>query len=177
MPSKKKSLIIVHTGDGKGKTTAAMGMVFRMVAHGWRAAVIQFIKSSDKYRYGEQILAEQMPLLDVFTLGKGFTWTNDEETNRRSVLSAWEKSKEAILSGKYHMVVLDEINNVIDYGFLEEESVLALLDQKPKHVHLVLTGRNAKASIIEKADLVTEMQCVKHPYKEQGIVAQKGIEW
>ena len=177
MPSKKKSLIIVYTGDGKGKTTAAMGMVFRCVAHGYKSAVVQFIKSDEGFKYGEQILAEQLPLLDIFTLGAGFTWKNDQETNQKAALEAWDKAKEVVLSGEYRMVVLDEVNYAIHHGYISELEVLKLFNRKPKEVHLVLTGRNARETIIEQADLVTEMKCLKHPYKEQGINGQKGIEW
>ncbi len=174
---KDKSLIMVHTGEGKGKTTAAMGMVFRTVAHGWPAAIVQFMKSKDDFKYGEQKLAQQFDNLDIFTMGAGFTWNTDNpELDIQTTLETWQKAKECVFSGKYRLVLLDEINYVIDFKFLAEQEVLEMLNNKPAGLHLILTGRNATPAIIEKADLVTEMVNIKHPY-EKGIMAQKGIEW
>lgn len=174
---KSKKLIVVHTGNGKGKTSAAMGMAFRTVAHGGKVAVIQFLKSKEDYKYGEQKLAEQLDNFDIFTMGAGFTWdVNDRETDIRTTRETWEKCKETVLSGEYSLVIWDEINYVIDYDYLDVQEVLEFLEQRPQ-VHIVLTGRNAKESVIEIADLVTEMKCIKHPYREQNIRAQKGIEW
>ncbi len=173
---KTKKLIIVHTGEGKGKTTAALGMVMRTLAHGWHAAIVQFIKSAEDYKYGEAKLAEQMEQLDIFTMGDGFTWNNpDKEKNIRTALETWEKCKEVTLSGKYRLVVWDEINYAIHYGFLDEQLVLDFLQQS-LDLHIVMTGRYAKPSIMEIADLVTEMTNVKHPY-QAGIKAQKGVDW
>ena len=172
-----KSLIIVHTGDGKGKTTAAMGMVFRSVAHGHKVAIVQFIKNADDFKYGEQKLAKQFDNLDIFTMGAGFTWdTENKELDIKTTLQTWEKAKELVYSGEYRMVLLDEINYVISYGYLDEKLVLELLENKPARMHLVLTGRGATEAIIARADLVTEMKNIKHPF-EKGILAQKGIEW
>ena len=174
---KNKSLIIVNTGNGKGKTTAAMGIVFRMIAHGRKVAVVQFIKNQSDFKYGEHKLAQKFDNLEVFTMGAGFTWnTQNRDLDIQTTLQTFEKAKELILSEKYDLVVLDEVNYVVDFGFLPEENLIELLSQKPKKLHLILTGRNATMKVIEKADLVTEMQNIKHPF-EKGILAQKGIEW
>ena len=174
---KDKSLIIVHTGDGKGKTTAAFGMVMRMVGHGWPAAIVQFMKSSE-FKYAEVKLAEKLENLDVFTLGAGFTWdTQNIEVDKQTARNAWEKAKELMDSGKYRLVLLDEINYVLDYNFLEEKLVLDYLKNKPPQLHIVLTGRNASPALIECAQLVTEMKKIKHPYEDIALLAQKGIEW
>lgn len=175
---KDKSLIIVFTGDGKGKTSAALMMAFRTVAHGWKAAVVQFMKSPKDFHYGEQMLSEKLPGLDFFMMGAGFTWnTNDRELDIRTTLETWEKCKSCVMSGDYRLVVWDEINYVIDYGFLPLADVLEFLKKKPPKVHICLTGRNAKPELIEMANLVTEMKDVKHPYRLEGIIAQKGIEY
>ena len=175
---KNKFLTIIHTGDGKGKTTAALGMLMRMIAHGWRVAMVQFMKNPDTFKYAENKLNDQLDNLDVFTMGAGFTWdTKDQELDIQTTLQTWDKAKEIMLSGQYRMVVLDEINYVIDYEFLEEKSVINFLQKRPKNFHLVLTGRNASQRLIRMADLVTEMKNIKHPYQEKNILAQKGIEW
>ncbi|MBI4178243.1 cob(I)yrinic acid a,c-diamide adenosyltransferase [bacterium] len=175
---KDKALVIVFTGNGKGKTSAALLMAFRTVAHGWKAAVVQFLKSPKDFRYGEQIIAEKLEGLDFFMMGAGFTWnTNNRELDIQTTLSTWEKCKECVLSGKYRLVVWDEINYVIDYGFLPLDAVLEFLKNKPPKVHIVLTGRNAKPELIDRANLVTEMKEIKHPYKLEGIIAQKGVEY
>ncbi len=177
MSRKSKALIIVHTGDGKGKTTAAMGIALRMLAHGSKVALVQFMKSPSDYKYGEQKISKVIPDLDVFTMGAGFTWdTKNRDLDIKTSLETWEKCKEVCRSGKYELVIWDEINYVIDFGFLDEKEILAFLDKKPLP-HIILTGRNASSKIIKAADLVTEMANIKHPYKDQGIKAQKGIEW
>jgi len=174
---KSKKLILVHTGEGKGKTTAAMGIAMRTIAHGGKVALVQFMKSAKDYKYGEQKLAKQLENLDVFTMGAGFTWnTKDRDLDIRTTLETWEKCKEAVTSGTYQLVIWDEINYVINYEFLKEEEVLEFLNQEHP-IHIILTGRNATPDIMARADLVTEMKCIKHPYKEQGVKAQKGIEW
>lgn len=175
---KDKSLVIVFTGNGKGKTSAALLMAFRTVAHGWKAAVVQFLKSPKDFRYGEQMIAEKLPGLDFFMMGAGFTWnTNNRDLDIQTTLDTWEKCKECVRSGQYRLVIWDEINYVIDYGFLPLQPVLDFLRSKPPNVHIVLTGRNAKPELIELANLVTEMKEIKHPYKLEGIIAQKGIEY
>ncbi len=173
-----KYLTIVHTGDGKGKTTAAFGLVMRIIMHGWNALIVQFMKNPKEFQYAEHKWADQMENLDIFSIGAGFTWnTMNRDLDIRTTLETWEKAKEFMSSGKYKLVVLDEINYVMDYKFLDEKEVVKFLKKKPPKLHLVLTGRNAPASIIQLADLVTEMKKIKHPYEEKGILAQKGVEW
>lgn len=175
--SKKKGLIIVHTGDGKGKTTAALGIAFRAAGNNMRVAIIQFIKG--KWKYGELESAKQLKTpIEIHSMGEGFTWdTQNRARDIEMTQKAWALCKEKMLSGKYDVVVFDEINYVIDYDYLNLNEVLSALKQKPEMVHVILTGRNAKSELIQLADLVTEMREVKHPFKEQNILAQKGIEF
>lgn len=174
---KKKGLIIVHTGDGKGKTSAALGVAFRAAGHGMKVAVIQFIKG--KWKYGELEACRQLQNpIEIYQMGEGFTWdTKNRDRDVEMVQKAWQLCKEKLLSGKYNVVVFDEINYVIDYNYLSLNDVLEALERKPKMVHVILTGRNAKPELIDLADLVTEMREVKHPFKDQGILAQRGIEF
>lgn len=175
--SKKKGLIIVHTGNGKGKTTAALGIAFRAAGNGMRVAIIQFIKG--KWKYGELAAAKEIKHpIEIDAMGEGFTWdTKNRERDVEMTNKAWELCKKKMLSGTYDVVVFDEINYVIDYDYLNLKEVLAALKQKPEMVHVILTGRNAKPELIELADLVTEMRELKHPFKNQGILAQRGIEF
>lgn len=175
--AKKKGLIIVHTGDGKGKTTAALGIAFRAAGNGMRVAVVQFIKGN--WKYGELESAKQLKTpIEIYQMGEGFTWdTKNRERDIEMTKKAWTLCKEKMLSGKYEVVIFDEINYVIDYDYLSLSEVLSALKQKPEMVHVVLTGRNAKPELIAVADLVTEMREIKHPFKEQGILAQRGIEF
>lgn len=175
--SKKKGLIIIHTGDGKGKTTAALGVAFRAAGNDMRVSIIQFIKG--KWKYGELESARQLKTpIEIFPMGEGFTWdTKNRERDIEMTRKAWELCKEKMFSGTYDLVVLDEINYVIDYNYLNLNEVLEALQKKPEMVHVILTGRNAKPELIAMADLVTEMRDVKHPFKEQGILAQRGIEF
>lgn len=172
---KRKGLVIVHTGNGKGKTTAAMGTALRAVGAGLKVCMLQFIKGA--WRYGELEAAKLLPGFEILPMGKGFTWdTKNPEEDRRTALVAWEECKRRALSGDYQLVIFDEINYVIDYGFIPVSDVLAFLKSKPEMLHVILTGRNAHPDVIDAADLVTEMKEIKHPFK-QGIVAQKGIEF
>lgn len=175
--SKKKGLIIVHTGDGKGKTSAALGIAFRAAGHGLRVAMIQFIKG--KWKYGELASAVQVKTpIEIHMMGEGFTWdTKDRARDIEKTEQAWNLCQEKLMSSRYHVVIFDEINYVIDYDYLNVASVIETLKRKPEMVHVILTGRNAKPELIEIADLVTEMREVKHPFKDQGILAQKGIEF
>ena len=175
--AKKKGLIIVHTGDGKGKTTAALGMAFRAAGTGMRVAIVQFIKG--KWKYGELEAARQLKTpIEIYPMGEGFTWdTQNRDRDIEITRKAWALCKEKMLSGRYGIVVFDEINYVIDYDYLNAAEVVQALKQRPSQVHVVLTGRNAKPELIEAADLVTEMREIKHPFKEQGILAQRGIEY
>jgi cob(I)alamin adenosyltransferase len=175
---KKKGLIIVHTGPGKGKTTAALGLAFRAVGSGLRVLMVQFIKGS--WHYGE-LDAAKMLGEDKFTIrpmGRGFVKLGGEidPADKKAAEEAWAFAREKIFAGEYDMIILDEINYAISYGLVPVEPVVEALKKKPEGVHVVLTGRNAPAAIVELADLVTEMREVKHPY-QKGIDAQRGIEY
>jgi len=176
-PKKRKGLIIVNTGEGKGKSTAAYGLALRAAGNKMKVFILQFMKG--QWKTGERKAVENLsPWIEFVALGDGFTWdTNNPEQDRRTASKAWDIVKPRILSGEYQMVILDEINYVLDYGFLDEKEVLETLKNKPDSVHVICTGRNASKELIELADLVTEMKCLKHPFGEQGIPAQKGIEF
>jgi cob(I)alamin adenosyltransferase len=172
----QKGLIMVHTGTGKGKTTAALGTAFRALGYGWKILMIQFIKGN--WHYGELDAAKKFgDQLQILPMGEGFTWdTKNPERDRQKAHEAWEFGVKEALSGKYRMVIFDEINYVIHYQYLEVEKVVDFLKAKPPTLHVFLTGRDADEKIIEIADLVTEMREIKHPFKK-GIKAQKGIEF
>ncbi|MFQ6057823.1 MAG: cob(I)yrinic acid a,c-diamide adenosyltransferase [Anaerolineae bacterium] len=176
---KRKGLIIVYTGQGKGKTTAALGTALRACGHGWKVLMIQFIKGTG--RYGELEAAKRLaPNFEIIRAGKGFYRIMGdrlpEEVHPRAAEAGLALSRDRISSGQYDLIILDEINVAVHEGLIPVEEVLALLDAKPEALHLILTGRNAHPQIIERADLVTEMREVKHPYA-QGIPAQQGIEY
>ncbi len=173
---RKKGLILVYTGPGKGKTTAALGLAFRALGAGMKVLMIQFMKGS--WKYGELESAKQFPeRFTILQMGEGFTWeTKDRSRDVALSEQTWRFSKEAILSGKYDVVILDEINYVLGYGFLKKREVIDFIKQKPAPLHLVLTGRNAPKELVAVADLVTEMKEVKHPFRK-GIVAQRGIDF
>jgi len=173
----KKGLIIIHTGDGKGKTTAALGLAIRAWGNGLRILVLQFIKGG--WKYGELKTMEQLaPRLKVKQCGEGFTQRNEEDKEKHRVAAqqALKEAESEICSDHWEMIILDEINYAVKFNLIKEAEVLHLLEIKPEKLHLVLTGRDALPTIIQKADLVTEMKEVKHPYKK-GIKAQKGIEF
>lgn len=173
-----KGLLIVHTGAGKGKTSAALGMVFRHVGHGMPVGVVQFIKSA-AWDTGEARLLARFPeLVTLHIMGEGFTWeTQDRARDIAAAKAAWERAKELIRDPRYRLVLLDELNIVLRYDYLSVDEVVAFLrDEKPADKHVVVTGRNAAPALIEAADLVTEMTLVKHPFR-QGVKAQKGIEF
>jgi len=176
-PRKRKGLVIVHTGDGKGKSTAAFGLVLRAIGNNMKVFVFQFMKG--QWKSGDKkVLQGLEPQVEIDSLGDGFTWdTNNRDQDIRTATKAWAIAREKLMSGYYQMVVLDEINYVLDYGFLKEEEVLKVLKEKPPGVHVVCTGRNASKDLIDLADLVTEMRSIKHPFKDQKIPAQKGIEF
>jgi cob(I)alamin adenosyltransferase len=173
-----RGLIIVNTGPGKGKTTAAMGTALRAVGNGMKVLMLQFLKGSWHYgeldavkAFGDNFVMKQM--------GRGFVKVGGAETDPedvRMVEAAWQEAHEAIMSGRWDLVVLDEINYAITYGMLDPSKVVETLKQKPDRVHVILTGRNAHPTIIELADTVTEMKQVKHAY-EKGVMAQRGIEY
>lgn len=174
---RKKGLIIVHTGPGKGKTTAALGLAFRAVGSGLKVLMVQFIKGS--WHYGELDAAAAFGERFVIRpMGRGFVKLGGElnPKDKRAAEEAWSFAREKIFSGEYDMIVLDEINYALNYGLLPLEPVVDALKQKPEMVHVILTGRNAPSSIVELADLVTEMREIKHPY-QKGIEAQRGIEY
>ncbi len=176
--TEEKGLVIVHTGKGKGKSSAAFGMIFRSIAHGMPCAVVQFIKGG--METGERTLITQhfSDLCEFHTMGEGFTWeTQDRTRDMEMAQAAWAKAKELILRPGMRMVLLDEINIALRYDYVDVEEVVAwLAANKPEMVHVVLTGRNAKEPLIEAADLVTEMELVKHPFRA-GIKAQAGVEF
>ncbi len=175
--TQEKGLIIVHTGNGKGKTTAALGMVLRSLGHGYKVAIIQFIKGA--WEPAEKAVLEKWQgQLQFHAMGEGFTWeTQDRERDTEKAIAAWEKALEYIIDPEYRLVLLDEVNIALKLGYLDVATVIAGLEQKPADSHVILTGRGAPPELIEKADLVTEMTLVKHPFKEQGIKAQPGIEF
>jgi cob(I)alamin adenosyltransferase len=173
----EKGLLIVHTGKGKGKSTAAFGMVFRMLGHGEKVAIVQFVKG--KWQTGERVALEKFgDLVSINTMGEGFTWeTQDRQRDLAAARAAWERAKAIVKAGEYRLVLLDELNIVLRYDYLPIDEVVAFLrDEKPAHVHVVVTGRNAKDELIEAADLVTEMEMLKHPFRS-GVKAQIGIEF
>jgi len=175
----KDGLVIVYTGNGKGKTTAALGMALRAVGHNYKVCMIQFIKGS--WHYGEMSSSKKLePEFELIAVGKGFVGIIDDTSphseHEKSAREALRISKEKILSKKFDIVILDEINYAIDLSLVELNQVLDLIKSKPSNVTLVLTGNHAKDEIIQSADLVTEMKEIKHPFKS-GIKAKKGIDF
>jgi cob(I)alamin adenosyltransferase len=168
-------LLLVYTGDGKGKTTAALGLAFRALGRGLRVAVVQFIKG--KWKTGERQFAEGLPNLTFLVMGKGFTWESDDlSRDRAAAQAAWAESARLIASGEEAVVILDELTYVLNYGFVPIAEVLAALRGRPPSVHVVITGRNAPQELLDAADLVTEMRNVKHPFT-QGRKAQIGVDF
>ncbi|NER32612.1 MAG: cob(I)yrinic acid a,c-diamide adenosyltransferase [Oscillatoria sp. SIO1A7] len=175
--SKEKGLIIVNTGNGKGKTTAALGMVLRSLGHGYRVAIVQFIKGAWEPAEKE-VLSRWETQLEFRAMGEGFTWeTQDRQRDTEKAHEAWSVALSFLGNPEFKLVLLDEINVAIKLGYLSVEEVLAGLEQKPADSHIILTGRGAPAALIERADLVTEMKLIKHPLREQQIKAQAGIEF
>ena len=178
MPDVHRGLIIVNTGPGKGKTTAAMGTALRAVGNGMKVLMLQFLKGSWHYgeldavkAFGDKFIMKQM--------GRGFVKVGGPETDPediRLVEEAWQEAQQAINSGQWDLVILDEINYAISYGMLDPAKVVETLKRKPEQMHVILTGRNAHPTIVELADTVTEMKQVKHAY-EKGVMAQRGIEY
>ncbi|NEP07217.1 MULTISPECIES: cob(I)yrinic acid a,c-diamide adenosyltransferase [Okeania] len=173
----EKGLVIVNTGNGKGKTTAALGMVMRSLGHGYRVAIVQFIKGAWEpaekavfTKWGEQI--------SFHALGEGFTWeTQDRDRDIQKVYEAWNLALSYIRNPEFKLVLLDEVNVSLKLGYLKLEDLLTGLEEKPEDSHVILTGRGAPPELIERADLVTEMKMIKHPFREQGVRAQPGIEY
>ena len=172
----ERGLVMVHTGAGKGKTTAAFGMVLRCIGHGLKVGVVQFVKS-DADTAEHRALAAFGEGVTFRVMGEGFTWeTQDRERDAAAAERAWEVARAMISDADYHMVVLDEINVVLRHGHLSVAEVVAALDQRPAATHVVITGRGAPPELIERADLVTEMKLLKHPF-QGGVKAQPGVEF
>ena len=177
----EKGLLIVHTGKGKGKSTAAFGLVVRAIGNGMKVGVVQYVKG--KWQTGERgVLEKFSEQVEIRTMGEGFTWeTQDRARDIGAARNAWDVSRQMIEASrgddpKYDMVLLDELNIVLRYGYLDLAEVVEFLSGKPEKLHVIVTGRNAKPELIEAADLVTEMTMVKHPFRA-GVKAQKGIEF
>lgn len=174
--NKKNSLLLLFTGNGKGKTTSALGLAFRAMGHGFPVCMIQFIKGS--WRYGELEAAKFFPsLFEIHVMGRGFTWQSDDLDKDIAVArEAWAFAEKTIREAKCRLLILDELTYLLAYGMLEEQAVLAALASRPETMHIVVTGRAATPGLIAAADLVTEMLDIKHPYAN-GVMAQQGIEF
>ncbi|MEN8934118.1 cob(I)yrinic acid a,c-diamide adenosyltransferase [Planktotalea arctica] len=174
----EKGLIVIHTGKGKGKSSAAFGMIFRHIAHDMQCAVVQFIKGGMSTGERDLILGKFSDICSFHTMGEGFTWeTQDRDRDTEMAQAAWEKAKELIRDESNKMVLLDEINIALRYDYIDVNDVVTfLVEEKPPMTHVVMTGRNAKDDLIEIADLVTEMELVKHPFRS-GVKAQIGVEF
>nr|WP_310619631.1 cob(I)yrinic acid a,c-diamide adenosyltransferase [Pseudovibrio sp. M1P-2-3] len=173
----EKGLLIVHTGKGKGKSTAGFGMIFRSLGHGHKVAVVQFVKG--RIETGERMALEKFEdQVTIKRMGEGFTWeTQDRQRDIAAARAAWDSAKELITGGEHRLVLLDELNIVLRYDYLPIEEVVEFFkNEKPNDVHVVVTGRNAKDELIEVADLVTEMGQIKHPFRS-GVKPQEGIEF
>jgi cob(I)alamin adenosyltransferase len=167
--------VIINTGEGKGKTTAAFGTAVRAAGHGQKVAIVQFIKGS--WKYGELAALKGNANIEITRIGSGFTWeAGDPEVPRALARQAWEVARERVFSDRYDLVVLDELNYALTEGYVSVGEVLALLAEKPGRLSLIITGRNAPQELIDAADTVTEMRCVKHAFAE-GAPAKKGIEY
>jgi cob(I)alamin adenosyltransferase len=169
------SLVIVNTGNGKGKTTAAMGTVLRAVSRGWRVSVIQFIKSGS-WRVGEEDVARGLGV-DWVSLGEGFSWDSDDlDRDRQAAVAAWDEARGRIGSGEYDVVVLDEVTYPMTWGWISTTDVTRAIRERPQHVNVIATGRQAPPELVEVADTVTDMTNVKHAY-DAGIAARRGIDF
>ena len=180
-PSKRRraarapSLVLVNTGDGKGKTTAAMGTVLRAVARGWKVCVVQFIKSG-RWRAGEQQVAVQLGV-DWWTIGDGFSWESEDlERSAELARAAWAAAREKISSGDYDLVVLDEVTYPMNWGWINGDGVVRTIRDRPAHVNVIATGRDAPQALVEVADTVTEMRKLRHAY-DSGVGARRGIDY
>lgn len=173
----EKGLVIVHTGPGKGKTSAALGMAVRAIGHGMKVGVVQFVKGA--MATGEKAVFDRFPdLIEFKPMGEGFTWdTQDRSRDIAVARTAWDEVKRMIADPSYAMVIADELNIVLRYDYLPVGEVLEAIEGKPHMTHLIITGRNAPQELIDAADLVTEMTQVKHPFREQNVKAQRGIEF
>lgn len=175
MADRKRGLIMVNTGNGKGKTTAAFGVIARASGYGLRCGIIQFIKSNRST--GEYKFAARDVNIEIHTMGRGFTWNSEDlEKDKDTARAAWHKASEMIDSGNFDIILLDEITYAINYKFLEIEPILQKLKQRPPTLHIIITGRDCPGPIMDLADQVTEMVNVKHPF-DQGELAQRGIDY
>ncbi|MGD9705039.1 MAG: cob(I)yrinic acid a,c-diamide adenosyltransferase [Acidimicrobiia bacterium] len=169
------SLVLVNTGDGKGKSTAALGVVMRAVAQGWKVAVVQFLKSGE-WKTGEETVARQLGV-EWWAIGEGFTWDSDDlDEDTATAQAAWVRAKELIGAGEDRLVLLDEITYPVNWGWIDVADVVATIEHRPAHVNVIVTGRDAPAELVAVADTVTEMRNVKHAY-DSGVVAKKGIDY
>jgi cob(I)alamin adenosyltransferase len=172
----EKGLLIVNTGNGKGKSTAAFGMAVRMLGHRERVGIVQFIKGA--LHTSERDFLGAHAQCDFVTMGDGYTWnTQDREADMATARRGWNEAVAMIESGNYRMVILDELNTVLKYDYLPLDEVLGVLTARAPMQHIVVTGRHAPDALVDAADLVTEMRLVKHPYREQGVKAQRGVEF
>jgi cob(I)alamin adenosyltransferase len=171
----REGLLIVNTGDGKGKTTAALGLLVRAAGYDLSIGMFQFIKSAST-RYGEHVAAEQLGI-EIVPLGDGFTWLSDNIAEDRALAErGWARVREALDSGRFDVLILDELTYCLNFGWLDTAMVIDALRSRPRGTHVVVTGRDAPQALIGAADIVTEMAVVKHPYRDHGIGAQPGIE-
>jgi cob(I)alamin adenosyltransferase len=172
---KRIGLLIVNTGKGKGKSTAALGMLVRASGWGMSVGMFQFIKSAET-RYGEHIAATDLGI-DIIPLGDGFTWLTDNIAEDKALAErGWERVEAVLLAGTHDVLILDELTYCLKFGWLSLDMVLGAIRRRPSGTHVIITGRDAPQELIDAADIVTEMHLVKHPYREQGIGAQPGIE-
>ena len=173
--SERQGLLMVHTGHGKGKTTAALGLLVRAAGYGLSIGMFQFIKSAET-RYGEHIAAETLGV-EIVPLGDGFTWLSENIAEDRLLAErGWTRVARAIEDAAFDILILDELTYCLNFGWLDEGMVLTALRARPAWMHIVVTGRDASPALVDAADLVTEMHLVRHPYREKGIAAQPGIE-
>ncbi|MCU0648152.1 MAG: cob(I)yrinic acid a,c-diamide adenosyltransferase [Gemmatimonadaceae bacterium] len=171
----RHGLLLVHTGDGKGKSTAALGILLRATGRGMRVGMFQFIKGADQ-AYGEHVAARRLGV-EIIPLGDGFTWLSENiEADRALAAAGWAQCRSAIAAETYDVLILDELTYPLAFGWLDEAEVLATIASRARGTHVVVTGRNATPGLVAAADLVTEMTLVKHPYRDQGIGAQPGLE-
>ncbi|MGI9366792.1 MAG: cob(I)yrinic acid a,c-diamide adenosyltransferase [Rhizobiaceae bacterium] len=174
--TREKGLVMVHTGKGKGKSTAAFGMVFRALGNGMKVGVVQFVKG--KWQTGERVILEKLgDQVTMTAMGDGFTWeTQDRQRDIDAARAAWERAKAMIMDDEHDMVLCDELNIVLRYDYLPVSEIIEVLDSKPEMKHVIITGRNAKDELMDIADLVTDMTMVKHPFRD-GVKAQVGVEF
>ncbi len=172
----QQGLVILYTGNGKGKTTAALGLALRALGHGYKVLIVQFIKGP--WQSGEEkTLGQLSPAVEIIKTGRGFTWQSEDlELDRSAAQEGWRLARQKVMEGRSDLVILDELTYLITYGMVEEAEVIRLIRERPRKMTLVITGRQASPALVSEADLVTEMKEVKHPYK-QGMAARQGIEF